>query len=227
MGRSAACACAHHLGGEHLNIGVGNPRCAQPRGEVRRAQVLGLPVPPCGDVARILRAASSPSPVATRTPTIWITYAGWLAFKPTFGPLPESGDDLTSQPTVSRWESAPDLRTLIRPTRAAVDLCRRSYRCATKAIILDIDVAADTVHGHQLLDCEPSSTWAPPLKLADPLNSYGNLCPAEVPTGTPSPSQPPTVKAPGEVWFIGVPSTRQFAARFVTKLAQCVCINQH
>jgi hypothetical protein len=33
------------------------------------------------------------------------------------GRLPESGDDLASQPTLSRWENAPDLRTLIRLTR--------------------------------------------------------------------------------------------------------------
>ena len=31
------------------------------------------------------------------------------AFKLACGRLPESGDDLASQPTVSRWENAPDL----------------------------------------------------------------------------------------------------------------------
>src|ERR1700676_1544686 len=36
------------------------------------------------------------------------------AFKLACGRLPESGDDLASQPTMSRWENAPDLRTLIR-----------------------------------------------------------------------------------------------------------------
>src|SRR5271165_4263534 len=34
------------------------------------------------------------------------------AFKLACGRLPESGDDLASQPTMSRWENAPDLRTL-------------------------------------------------------------------------------------------------------------------
>ena len=34
------------------------------------------------------------------------------AFKLACGRLPESGDDLASQPTISRWENAPDLRTL-------------------------------------------------------------------------------------------------------------------
>src|SRR5208282_4966460 len=33
------------------------------------------------------------------------------AFKPACGRLPESGDDLASQPTMSRRENAPDLRT--------------------------------------------------------------------------------------------------------------------
>jgi hypothetical protein len=33
------------------------------------------------------------------------------AFKLACGRLPETGVDLTSQPTVSRWENAPDLRT--------------------------------------------------------------------------------------------------------------------
>ena len=36
------------------------------------------------------------------------------AFKMACGRLPESGDDLASQPAMSRLENAPDLRTLIR-----------------------------------------------------------------------------------------------------------------
>src|SRR5271167_4180848 len=73
------------------------------------------------------------------------------AFKLACGRLPESGDHLASQPTMSRWENAPDLRTLIRLTRAMVDLWCKSYRRAPKAITLDIDDTADTVHGHQQL----------------------------------------------------------------------------
>jgi cytochrome P450 len=48
------------------------------------------------------------------------------AFKLACGRLPESGDDLASQPTMSRWENAPDVRTLIRLTRAMVDLWCKS-----------------------------------------------------------------------------------------------------
>jgi hypothetical protein len=73
------------------------------------------------------------------------------AFKLACGRLPESGDDLASQPTMSRWENAPDLRTLIRMTHAMVDLWCNSYRRPPKAITLDIDDTADTVHGHQQL----------------------------------------------------------------------------
>ena len=67
------------------------------------------------------------------------------------GRLPESGDDLASQPTMSRWENAPDLRTLIQLSYAMVDLWCGSYRRPPKAITLDIDDTADTVHGHQQL----------------------------------------------------------------------------
>ena len=52
---------------------------------------------------------------------------------------------------MSRWENAPDLRTLIRLTHAMVDLWCKSYRRPPKAITLDIDDTADTVHGHQQL----------------------------------------------------------------------------
>jgi hypothetical protein len=73
------------------------------------------------------------------------------AVKLACGRLPETGDDLASQPTMSRWENAPDLRTLIRLNHALVDLWCKSHRRPPKAITLDIDDTADTVHGHQQL----------------------------------------------------------------------------
>jgi hypothetical protein len=73
------------------------------------------------------------------------------AFKMACGRLPENGADLASQPTISRLENAPDLRALIRMSRAMVDLWCKSYRRAPKSITLDIDDTADTVHGHQQL----------------------------------------------------------------------------
>jgi hypothetical protein len=73
------------------------------------------------------------------------------AFKLACGRLPETGDDLASQPTMSRWENAPDLRTLIRLRHAMVDLWCSRRRKPPRAITLDIDDSADTVHGHQQL----------------------------------------------------------------------------
>jgi hypothetical protein len=70
------------------------------------------------------------------------------AFKIACGRLPDSGTDLASQPTLSRLDNAPDLRTLIRMSRGLVDLWCKSYSRPPKSITLDID---DTAHGHQQL----------------------------------------------------------------------------
>jgi Transposase DDE domain group 1 len=72
-------------------------------------------------------------------------------FKLACGRLPETGVDLTSQPTMSRWENAPDLRTLVRLSHGMVDLWCESYRRPPKAITLDIDDTPNVVHGHQQL----------------------------------------------------------------------------
>jgi hypothetical protein len=73
------------------------------------------------------------------------------AFKMACGRLPDSDADLASQPTLSRLENMPDLRALIRLSHGMVDLWCRSHASAPKAILLDIDDTADTVHGHQQL----------------------------------------------------------------------------
>jgi hypothetical protein len=72
-------------------------------------------------------------------------------FKLACGRLPDSGRDLCSQPTVSRWENAPDLREVVRMTYAMVDLYCASYRRPPAAVTLDIDDTVDVVHGHQQL----------------------------------------------------------------------------
>ncbi len=72
-------------------------------------------------------------------------------FKLACGRLPDSGADLCSQPTVSRWENAPDLRAVIRLTYAMVDLYCASYPRPPRAVTLDIDDTVDVVHGHQQL----------------------------------------------------------------------------
>jgi Transposase DDE domain group 1 len=77
----------------------------------------------------------------------------WLrsdpAFKLACGRLPETGKDLASQPTVSRWENAPTPREIIRLTYALPDIWCRSYKKPPKAVILDIDDTVDIVHGQQ------------------------------------------------------------------------------
>src|SRR6266480_4155807 len=73
------------------------------------------------------------------------------AFKLACGRLPDSGADLCSQPTISRWENAPALRDLIRLMGVMVDLYCASYAVPPAAVTLDIDDTVDVVHGHQQL----------------------------------------------------------------------------
>src|ERR1700689_5202766 len=72
-------------------------------------------------------------------------------FKLACGRLPDSGTDLCSQPTVSRWENAPTLREVIRMTYALIDTYCASYKRSPRAVTLDIDDTLDVVHGHQQL----------------------------------------------------------------------------
>src|ERR1700709_66381 len=72
-------------------------------------------------------------------------------FKLACGRLPDSGTDLCSQPTVSRWENAPTLREVVRLTYAMIDTSCASYRRPPRAVTLDIDDTLDVVHGHQQL----------------------------------------------------------------------------
>jgi GNAT superfamily N-acetyltransferase len=69
------------------------------------------------------------------------------AFKLACGRLPDTGRDLCSQPTVSRWENAPSLRDIIRLMRVMVDLNCASHPVPPVAVTLDIDDTVDVVHG--------------------------------------------------------------------------------
>jgi hypothetical protein len=73
------------------------------------------------------------------------------AFKLACRRLPDSGDGLASQPTMSRWENAPDLRSLLRLGHGMIDLWCRSHARPPRAITLDIDDTLAIVHGHQQL----------------------------------------------------------------------------
>ena len=70
-------------------------------------------------------------------------------FKLACGRLPDSGPDLCSQPTMSRWENAPNLREVVRLIYAMVDTYCASYAWPPRAVTLDIDDTVDVVHGHQ------------------------------------------------------------------------------
>ena len=63
--------------------------------------------------------------------------------------LPETGQDLGSQPTMSRLENSIRRTELYRLSRALVDVFIASYDKAPSVIILDRDDTDDVVHGTQ------------------------------------------------------------------------------
>jgi hypothetical protein len=64
---------------------------------------------------------------------------------------PESGQDIPSQPTISRLENLADAGTLYRIGSGFIDLFCRSYARVPASIVLDIDDTDDLVHGQQEL----------------------------------------------------------------------------
>jgi hypothetical protein len=73
------------------------------------------------------------------------------AFKLACGRLPESGDDLMSQPTLSRLENLPSWRALARMGLSMIDRFCDSFAAVPNVIVLDIDDSDDQVHGAQQL----------------------------------------------------------------------------
>ena len=73
------------------------------------------------------------------------------AFKLACGRLPDSGDDLCSQPTISRWENAPTRHEVAAMSYAMIDLYCASHARPPRAVTLDIDDTVDVVHGTQQL----------------------------------------------------------------------------
>ena len=61
------------------------------------------------------------------------------AFMMALGKAPGDAVGLASQPTMSRWENAADVRTLLRLGREMVDIYCDSHPRPTTAITLDID----------------------------------------------------------------------------------------
>lgn len=72
-------------------------------------------------------------------------------FKVACGRLPISGEELASQPTISRLENSVRKTDLYRIARAFVDGFLASYASPPEAIILDLDDTDDTTHGAQQL----------------------------------------------------------------------------
>jgi hypothetical protein len=72
-------------------------------------------------------------------------------FKLACGRLPDSGADLCSQPTISRWENAPTRHEVARLSYALIDIYCASYPTPPREVTLDIDDTVDVVHGHQQL----------------------------------------------------------------------------
>ena len=73
------------------------------------------------------------------------------AFMIALGKAPGDAIGLASQPTMSRWENASDLRTLIRIGREMVDIDCASHDVPSEAVILDIDDTFGAAHGQQQL----------------------------------------------------------------------------
>ena len=73
------------------------------------------------------------------------------AFKLAVGRLPESGEELCSQPTMSRLENLPGPTALKRMMAAMVGLFCDSFDEVPRRIVLDIDDTEDRVHGGQQL----------------------------------------------------------------------------
>jgi hypothetical protein len=73
------------------------------------------------------------------------------AFKMAVGRLPETGDELCSQPTMCRLENLPTKITLVRMMDAMIDLFCDSFDEVPRRILLDIDDTLDRVHGGQQL----------------------------------------------------------------------------
>jgi hypothetical protein len=73
------------------------------------------------------------------------------AFKMSVGRLPESEEDLCSQPTMCRLENLPGTVALKRMMAAMIGLFCDSFPEVPRRIVLDIDDSCDPVHGGQQL----------------------------------------------------------------------------
>jgi hypothetical protein len=73
------------------------------------------------------------------------------AFKMAVGRLPESGEDLCSQPTMTRLENLPGPVALKRMMAAMIELFCDSFEAVPRRLVLDIDDTEDRAYGQQQL----------------------------------------------------------------------------
>ena len=73
------------------------------------------------------------------------------AFKIMAGRAPESGPDLASQPTLSRFENQVNAKDLRRLSDWLLELYLKTHPGPRKTIILDMDATDDPTHGNQQL----------------------------------------------------------------------------
>jgi hypothetical protein len=112
------------------------------------------------------------------------------AFKMAVGRLPESGEDLCSQPTLSRLENQPGRIALLRMMAAMIDLFCDSFVQVPKRVVLDIDDTEDKVHGAQqlsLFHAKHDSHCLMPIHIYDGLTGKPVamiLRPGKTPSGT-------------------------------------------
>ena len=111
------------------------------------------------------------------------------AFKLACGRLPESGDDLCSQPTMSRLENMPNGSQIRALLGVMVDVYCASYAKAPKAVTLDIDDTVDVVYGKQQLsffNAHDDAYCFKPIHIYDTAKSRPVLVllrPGKVPSG--------------------------------------------
>lgn len=95
------------------------------------------------------------------------------ALKIAVGRCPETGNDLMSQPTLSRLENLADWRALARIGLGQIDLYCSSFARPPTRIVLDIDDTDDPVHGQQelaLFNAHYDCTCFQPIHIFDGLS---------------------------------------------------------
>ena len=154
--RSKKVTCAFDGGAITSDAGV--LLLAQAEGQLGIVDRLAALIPDARDPSRVLHSVSDI--LRARVLAIACGYEDAddldaLRHDPGFmmalGKAPGEAVGLASQPTMSRWENTPDLRTLIRIGREMVDIYCASHDAPPDSVTLDIDDTFDAAQGQQQL----------------------------------------------------------------------------